>query len=59
MMGKDFKELSPLELIHNPANGLYDFGSIDGKTMRQYDDDIKRVWLKNKVSQTLFAKLPK
>jgi len=29
------KEL--FEVIHNTANGLYDFGIIDGKTMGQYD----------------------
>ena len=69
MIKNDFKELSPLEVIHQTANGLYDSGIIDGKTMRQYDelclppvaalsaDDIKRVRIKNKVSQTLFAKL--
>ena len=69
MAKNDFEELSPLEAIHQTASGLYDSGIIDGKTMRQYDelclprvtvlspDDIKRVRIKNKVSQTLFAKL--
>lgn len=69
-MGKnDFKELSPIDAIHNTASGLYDAGVIDGKTMRHYDElclppiaelsaeAIKQVRIKNKVSQSLFAKL--
>ena len=64
-----FKELSPIDAVHQTASGLYDAGVIDGKTMRQYDElclppitklsaeAIKKVRIKNKVSQTLFAKL--
>ncbi len=69
MIKNDFKELSPIDAIHQTASGLYDAGVIDGKTMRQYDelclppvanlsaDAIKQVRIKNKVSQSLFAKL--
>lgn len=69
MVKNDFKELAPLEAIHQTATGLYDCGVLDGKTMRHYDElclppvnelsaeDIKRVRIKNKVSQPLFAKL--
>lgn len=38
MAKNDFKNLLPLEAIHQIASGLYDSGIIDGKTMRQYDE---------------------
>ena len=62
-------KLSPLEAIHQTANGLYDAGIIDGETMRTYDalcfpavpnlsaSEIKSVRLKYKVSQKVFALL--
>lgn len=62
-------DLSPLEAIHQTASGLYDAGIIDGETMRTYDElctpvvaklsaaEIKKVRLKYKVSQPVFARL--
>jgi putative transcriptional regulator len=69
MMSNKVKALSPLEAIHQTASGLYDAGIFDGETMRNYDvlctpvvpklnaDDIKKLRLKYKVSQPVFAKL--
>lgn len=56
------------EVTHEIANDLYKSGVIDAKTMREYDElcvpevkelspsQIKRIRLKEKVSQALFAK---
>jgi len=62
------EQLSPLDAIYETATGLYNAGVIDGKTMREFDSlciplvqelsppQIKRVRLKAKVSQAIFAK---
>ena len=64
----EFKELSPLEAIHEAATGLYNAGLTDGKTMREFDElcipvvhplsarAIKSLRLREKVSQPVFAK---
>lgn len=63
-----FKYLSSLEAAHKGATGLYNAGVIDGQTMREFDalclppvrdfgaKAIKRMRLREKVSQTVFAK---
>jgi len=71
MLKKDkmtFKSLTPLEAVHESATGLYNAGVIDGQTMREFDamclppirdlkpKDIKRMRLRAKVSQNVFAK---
>lgn len=65
---KDFVYLSPLEAAHEMAHGLYDAGVIDATTMREFDalclppvkelspQDIKKIRLKEKLSQEVFAK---
>ncbi len=57
-----------LETAHEMAQGLYDAGIIDAITMREYDAlclppikalsarEIKRIRLREKVSQAVFAK---
>jgi len=58
------------EAVLETAKGLYDVGAIDVTTMREYKvlcsppeiealsaQDIKKIRLKEKVSQTVFAKL--
>jgi len=57
-----------LETAHEMARGLYDAGIIDATTLREYDalclptiknlngQDIKRLRLREKVSQAVFAK---
>lgn len=57
-----------LETAHEMATGLYDAGVIDATTMREYDAlclpqireltarEIKRIRLREKVSQAIFAK---
>lgn len=61
-------DLSPLEAVHKTAKGLYDAGVVDAKTLREFDamclpevkdlspSAIKRIRLKEKVSQSVFAK---
>jgi putative transcriptional regulator len=53
--------------LHETAKGLYELGAIDAKTMREFDvlclpkvktytpDEIKRLRLKTKASQAVFA----
>ncbi len=57
-----------LEVAHDMANDLYDAGVIDATTMREFDalclpevrvltpHDIKKLRLREKVSQVVFAK---
>jgi len=56
-----------LEVAHDIARDLHEVGAIDAKTMREFDakclpsvkaytpNQIKRIRLKNKVSQAVFA----
>lgn len=65
---KDTTQGSMLEVAHEMAQGLYDAGVIDGKTMREFDvlcfppvpelspQQIKKIRLHEKVSQAIFAK---
>lgn len=65
---KAFKYLSPLEAIHDSASSLYDAGTIDATTMREFDamclpaikdlspTQIKKIRLREKLSQAVFAK---
>ena len=65
---KSFKTLTPLEVIHGSATGLYSAGIIDGQTMRDFDmlclppirhfeaKKIKQIRLRAKVSQNVFAR---
>jgi putative transcriptional regulator len=57
------------EAIHSSAKGLFDAGVINKKTMRDFDEmslakppvfsasDIRRIRLRHKVSQPIFARL--
>ena len=63
-----FEYLSPLEAIHETAEGLYDAGIMDATTMREFDalclppvkelspTQIKKIRLREKLSQAVFAK---
>lgn len=63
-----FKKKALLEVAHEMAQGLYDAGVIDGKTMREFDSlclspvrdlsakDVKHIRLRERVSQAIFAK---
>ena len=63
-----FQNLSPLEAIHEAAEGLYSAKIINGQTMRNFDElclpeirdlkprEIKRIRLEQRVSQGVFAK---
>jgi putative transcriptional regulator len=65
---KKFEKKTMLEVAHEMAEGLYDAGIIDGKTMREFDrlcltpvhdlsaEDVKHIRLREKVSQAIFAK---
>jgi len=65
---KKTKESRLLNEIHASVSGLYDAGITDAKTMRQFDAlclpevqsltprQIKQLRLKNKASQSVFAK---
>lgn len=56
------------EIVHDSAKGLYDAGIMDATTMHEFDalclpevtkfspGQIKRIRLKEKVSQAVFAK---
>ena len=56
-----------LEVVHETADGLHKAGVMDAKTMREFDAlclppvkqytpaQIKRIRVKNKVSQAVFA----
>ena len=56
-----------LDVIHDTARGLHDAGALDGATMRDFDalclppvksftpDEIRRLRLKNRASQAVFA----
>lgn len=58
---------SILDVVHDTANGLYDAGLVDTKTMHEFDalcltpvqdltpKQIKQIRLKEKVSQSVFA----
>jgi putative transcriptional regulator len=58
-----------LDVAHEMAKGLYDAGILDATTMREFDTlcllpvrelkptEIKRIRLKEKVSQAIFAKV--
>ena len=60
--------MTPLESVHKSATGLYNACVIDGQTMREFDalclppirdfeaEEIKRMRLREKVSQNVFAK---
>lgn len=62
------KESRLLNEIHESISGLYDAGIVDAKTMREFDalclpevrtmtpTQIKQLRLKNKASQSIFAK---
>ena len=64
---KKVKKLSLLETAHEMAKGLYEADVIDATTMREFDalclppvkdlsaTEIKRIRLKEKVSQPVFA----
>ncbi len=59
---------SILEVVHDSAKGLYDVNVIDATTMHEFDamclppiteftsDQIKKIRLREQVSQTVFAK---
>lgn len=59
---------SILEVVHESAKGLYDAGLMDTMTMREFDamclpkvhkmkpKDIKKLRLREKMSQSVFAK---
>ena len=63
-----FKELKPLEAVHEAATDLYNAGIMKKKTMKEFDAiclpivrtlsprQIKQIRLKANVSQSLFAK---
>lgn len=62
------KDKSLLEVAHEIANDLYNAGIMDATTLREFDAEalpkidelsprkIKQIRLKQKVSQTVFAK---
>jgi putative transcriptional regulator len=66
-VGKKMKK-SILDVVHGSAKGLYDAGIIDSTTMLEFDvlclptvksftsQEIKTLWLKEHVSQVVFAK---
>ena len=68
MKNKKFEKKTMLEVAHEMAEGLYDAGIIDGKTLREFDGlclppvrdlsprDVKQIRLREKVSQAIFAK---
>lgn len=59
---------SILDVVHDSAKGLYDVGVIDATTMHEFDamclppvidltsNEIKKIRLREQVSQTVFAK---
>lgn len=59
---------SILDVVHGSAKGLYDAGVVDATTIHEFDalclpdvkqfsaSDIKKIRLKEHVSQTVFAK---
>lgn len=65
---KKVKKLSILETAHEMAKGLYEINAIDATTMREFDalclppvkdlsaTEIKKIRLREKVSQSVFAK---
>lgn len=63
------KKIGMLKIAHEMAEGLYDAGIVDATTMREFDalclppvpdlnpSQIKKIRLKEKVSQAVFAKV--
>lgn len=63
-----FQKKTLMEVAHDMAQGLYDAGIMDGKTMREFDSlclhpvrdltasDVKHIRLREKVSQAIFAR---